>query len=149
MLLCWWSACTAGVLSVAWQGDSKCVSASVDKTVQVCLFDAEVPFAVLRNHSDDVNVVACQATDDPWGASGSDDATVVVWDSGGGLRHTLTGHTSPVHWLQWAPKGSHAPDMLASYVTCLDCACWWWSGCVGVWMCRWCVCECVWGVLRA
>jgi hypothetical protein len=65
-----WVCCTGGVLSCSWQGESHFVTSSVDNTVQLFSIAAEAPIAVIRAHSNEVNVVCCQSSAGA-GASGA------------------------------------------------------------------------------
>lgn len=88
-------------------------TASVDGTVQLCSVDGAAPLCTLRGHSDEVNAVAWDAAGSLL-ASGGEDKLVLVWDSQGGLSHTLAGHTDAVADVLWAPAGCHTPTLLAS-----------------------------------
>ncbi|MEJ2702558.1 MAG: protein kinase [Sedimentisphaerales bacterium] len=65
----------------------------------------EGPEAILTGHSEKVNAVAF-SPDGTTLASGSDDTTIILWDSR--TEHkitTLAGHTSDVHCLAFSPDG--------------------------------------------
>lgn len=105
---------TGGVLSCAWQGDARYATASVDRTVHLFSAEGEGATAVLKVHTGEVNIVACQLGPEPLGASGADDGNVVVWSASGAVMHTLSGHEEAVHAVQWAPRVCAIPDLLAS-----------------------------------
>ncbi len=64
-------------MSCAWQGDARYATASVDRTVHLFSAEGEGATAVLKVHTGEVNIVACQLGPEPLGASGADDGNVV------------------------------------------------------------------------